>query len=358
MSERTVLVTGGAGFIGSCLVRYLVQQKVNVVNVDKLTYAAPPGALAAVERAENYRFYKADIADFTAMSEILAKHKPDAVMHLAAETHVDRSIDGPADFIQTNVVGTLNLLQAALGYWETLPESRKRDFRFLHISTDEVYGTLGETGAFTETTPYSPNSPYSASKAASDHLVRAWLHTYGLPTLVTNCSNNYGPFQFPEKLIPLIVIKALQGQPLPVYGNGQNIRDWLFVEDHVRALDLVCRRGRVGETYNIGGNAEKTNLEVVNTLCGIVDELAGPLTNGQPRRSLITYVTDRPGHDFRYAIDASKLRRELDWQPAENFASGIKKTVEWYVGQRKWWSAILSGQYSGERLGKKAVNAK
>ncbi|NNE37145.1 MAG: dTDP-glucose 4,6-dehydratase [Gammaproteobacteria bacterium] len=353
MAERKVLVTGGSGFIGSCLVRYLInEQKDSVVNVDKLTYAAPPGALDEVENNEKYYFKNIDICDQEGMSDVFAEHKPDAVMHLAAESHVDRSIDGPAEFVQTNVVGTMTLLQVALDYWEGLSGDKRNQFRLLHVSTDEVYGTLGETGLFREDTPYDPSSPYSASKASSDHLVRAWYRTYGLPVLVTNCSNNYGPFQFPEKLISLITIKALQGQPVPVYGDGSNVRDWLYVEDHIKALDLVCKKGICGETYNVGGNMERSNLQVVNTICDLLDEIEGPLKSGQARRTLIEYVTDRVGHDFRYAIDASKITKELGWLPEEDFTSGIRKTVAWYLDHRQWWTDILGSRYDGERLGK------
>lgn len=353
MSERTVLVTGGAGFIGSCLVRYLVNERKDcVVNVDKLTYAAAPGALEKVEGNKNYCFKKIDICDLEGMSAVFAKHKPDAVMHLAAESHVDRSIDEPAKFIQTNIIGTLTLLQVALDYWEGLTGDKRKEFRLLHVSTDEVYGALGETGLFSEDTPYDPSSPYSASKASSDHLVRAWHRTYGLPTLVTNCSNNYGPFQFPEKLMSLITIKALRGQAVPVYGDGSNVRDWLYVEDHARALDLACRKGICGETYNIGGNSERSNLQVVKTICDLIDEIEGPLKPDVARRTLIEYVTDRAGHDFRYAIDASKITNELGWSPEENFISGIRKTVVWYLEHREWWTDILRSRYDGERLGK------
>jgi len=405
---KTFLITGGAGFIGSAVVRELLKNTDHhVVNVDKLTYAGNLESLAAVADSPRYTFIQADICDAPAMQQAFAEHRPDVVMHLAAESHVDRSIDGPAEFIQTNVVGTSVLLEAARAYWKGLQESEpeKADgFRFHHISTDEVYGDLAECEAlgvrgeenggealgvrgeekpltsealtphsspakplFTETTPYSPSSPYSASKAGSDHLVRAWQRTFGLPTLVTNCSNNYGPYHFPEKLIPLMILNALAGKPLPVYGDGQQIRDWLYVEDHARALIKVATEGQIGETYNIGGHNEKTNLEVVETICEILDELVlgeergvrgeesnpspakrSPLT---PHRELITFVADRPGHDLRYAIDAGKIERELGWVPEETFETGLRKTVEWYLNNRDWWQRVLDGSYQGERLG-------
>jgi dTDP-glucose 4,6-dehydratase len=351
MREKRFLVTGGAGFIGSAVVRHLIGETPHRVLVfDKLTYAGNPDSLAPVAASPRYGFLKADICDLEAVRGALASFRPDVVMHLAAESHVDRSIDSPADFIDTNVNGTFTLLRAALEHWKTLGEDERRSFRFHHISTDEVFGSLGPEGLFTETTPYQPNSPYSASKAASDHLVRAWHHTYGLPTVTSNCSNNYGPCHFPEKLIPLMILNALEGKPLPVYGKGDNVRDWLYVDDHARALVLIAEEGVPGESYNVGGNSERTNLEVVNAVCALVDEFAPPLSGG-PRRNLITFVTDRPGHDQRYAIDASKIRRELGWEPAETFESGLRKTVQWYLSNRPWWERIRSGVYRGERLG-------
>lgn len=344
-----ILVTGGAGFIGSALVRHLIGETGHeVINLDKLTYASSLDSLASVDGDPRYRLERADIGDSRAVARIFAEHRPDAVIHLAAESHVDRSIDAPADFIQTNIVGTYVLLQAALEFWRGLDDAARQRFRFHHVSTDEVYGSLGPTGFFTETTPYAPNSPYSASKAASDHLARAWHHTYGLPVLMTNCSNNYGPHQFPEKLMPLVILNGLEGKPLPVYGKGDNVRDWLYVEDHVRALVAVLERGRVGEEYNVGGGSEKTNLEVVRAICVLLDELAPA---GAPHEKLITFVTDRPGHDRRYAIDASKIGRELGWRPAETFASGLRKTVEWYLGNRAWCEAVQQRGYRRERLG-------
>lgn len=346
-----VLVTGGAGFIGSEVVRqWMNETDATVVNVDKLTYAGNLESLASVSGSHRYHFERADICDAAAMERIFAQHQPDAVMHLAAESHVDRSIDGPSAFIQTNVVGTYTLLEAARCYWQCLEGAKRDDFRFHHISTDEVFGSLGPTGHFTEETPYHPNSPYSASKASSDHLVRAWHHTYGLPVIITNCSNNYGPYHFPEKLIPLMIVKALAGEGLPIYGRGDNVRDWLYVEDHARALRLVVERGRVGETYNIGGNNERTNLQVVEAICEILDELL-PDSPYWPHRSLITYVADRPGHDLRYAIDASRIRKELAWEPRETFETGLRKTVQWYLSNREWWERVLDGRYCGERLG-------
>ena len=349
-----ILITGGAGFIGSAVIRYVIEHTSDsVVNVDKLTYAGNLESLLGVESSERYVFEQADICDRAVMDSIFAEHQPDVVMHLAAESHVDRSIDGPAAFIQTNIVGTYTLLEASRYYWNSLDEVRKRAFRFHHISTDEVYGDLeGTDDFFTETTPYSPSSPYSASKASSDHLVRAWLRTYGLPTLVTNCSNNYGPYHFPEKLIPLMILNALDGKPLPVYGNGMQIRDWLFVEDHARALYKVVTEGEVGETYNIGGHNEKANIDVVKTICALLEELVPNKPAGvEHYTDLITYVTDRPGHDVRYAIDPSKIGRELGWMPEETFESGIRKTVEWYLHNTEWWSRVLDGSYSMERLG-------
>lgn len=346
-----VLVTGGSGFIGSAVIRYLIgQTDVEVVNLDKLTYAAPPGALSAVEGNPRYRFERVDICDGAEVERVFAVHRPDAVMHLAAESHVDRSIDSPAEFIRTNVVGTYTLLEAALRYWRQLSDDGKAAFRFHHVSTDEVYGSLGPEGLFTEQTPYAPNSPYSASKASSDHLVRAWYHTFGVPTVTSNCSNNYGPYQFPEKLIPLMIINGLLEQPLPVYGTGDNVRDWLFVDDHARALHAVLTGGRPGETYNVGGNAEKTNLEVVHTLCDLIDAET-PRPSGAPRRDLVTFVTDRPGHDKRYAIDATKIRAELGWVPQETFESGLVRTIRWYLAERDWWERIRSERYQGQRLG-------
>ncbi len=345
-----VLVTGGAGFIGSAVVRLLVAELgVSVVNVDKMTYAASPAATAGVATDPRYAFFKADICDGAAMRAILAQHRPDAVMHLAAESHVDRSIDSPADFINTNIVGTYTLLQATLEYWRSLDAEAQGRFRFHHVSTDEVYGSLGADGLFTEETPYQPNSPYSASKAGSDHLVRAWHHTFGLPTVTSNCSNNYGPFQFPEKLIPLMIVNGLKGRPLPVYGKGENVRDWLYVEDHARALWTVLTTGKVGETYNVGGHNEMRNLDVVHLICDLLDELR-PSGSGS-RRSQITFVQDRPGHDARYAIDASKIARDLGWRPKETFATGLRRTVAWYLENEGWWQEILDQKYAGVRLG-------
>ncbi|MCW2240847.1 dTDP-glucose 4,6-dehydratase [Azospirillum canadense] len=346
---KRILVTGGAGFIGSAVVRQLLAETdAFVVNVDKLTYAANLSSLPGAADNPRYAFEKVDICDGEELRRVFAQHRPDAVMHLAAESHVDRSIDGPGEFIQTNVVGTFRLLEAARGYWMGLPADERAAFRFHHISTDEVFGTLGDEGFFTETTAYSPNSPYSASKASSDHLVRAWHETYGLPVVLTNCSNNYGPYHFPEKLIPLMILKGLKGEPLPVYGKGDNVRDWLYVEDHARALRLVLEKGVIGESYNVGGYNERTNLDVVRTLCALLDELAPA---GAPHDRLITFVADRPGHDKRYAIDASKITRELGWTPQETFETGLRKTVEWYLENRSWWEAILNGSYRGERLG-------
>ncbi len=344
-----VLVTGGAGFIGSALVRYLVSEVgAEVLNVDKLTYAGNLASLRAIENRPNYQFLQADLCDSSAIAEAFESFQPDYVMHLAAESHVDRSITGAADFIQTNVNGTFNLLEAARRYWAALGEEKKAAFRMLHVSTDEVYGSLGEEGLFEETTPYDPSSPYSASKAASDHLVSAWHRTYGFPAVISNCSNNYGPYHFPEKLIPLIILNALEKKSLPVYGNGANIRDWLYVEDHARALWLILREGRLGEKYNVGGRNERRNIDFVKTVCAIIDELHPA---GAPHSDLITYVEDRAGHDARYAIDATKLETELGWKAQENFDTGIRKTVEWYLANDWWWKPLREGVYSGERLG-------
>ncbi len=344
-----LIVTGGLGFIGSAVVRQFAADPANtVLNIDKCTYAGNPASVATVSGQANYAHLQADIVDSEAMQQAVEDFRPDAILHLAAESHVDRSIDGPGEFISTNVVGTYALLQAARNYWERLPAAERERFRFVHISTDEVFGSLDATGAFTETTPYQPSSPYSSSKAGSDHLARAWHHTYGLPVIVTNCSNNYGPYQFPEKLIPLVTLKCMAGEPIPVYGKGDNVRDWLFVEDHVSALATVLGKGVPGETYNIGGECEKSNLEVVKTICAIVDDIR---PDGAPREKLIEFVTDRPGHDFRYAMDISKIRAELDWSPAENFTTGIEKTVRWYFDNAPWWQAILDGSYRLERLG-------
>ena len=396
-----ILVTGGSGFIGSNLVRLLVEEKgESVINLDKLTYAGNSESLADLEGNSNYTFEQVDLCDAAALSAVFAKHQPDAVMHLAAESHVDRSIDGPGEFIQTNIIGTFNLLQASLAYWRSLPEGgtssvssasepeqssgevsdfnvskfplSQKSFRFLHVSTDEVYGSLAaDAPGFSETHAYDPHSPYSASKAASDHLARAWADTYGLPVLVTNCSNNYGPYQFPEKLIPVVILKCLRGEPIPVYGKGENIRDWLYVKDHAEALYAVLSKGRVGETYNIGGNNEQTNLDLIKQICKIVEEfesqvpsssdkqnsqleqpLGGSNSNSVSYESLITFVTDRPGHDMRYAIDPTKIRDELGWEPKEDFKSGFRKTVKWYLDNREWTDRILSGDYQLDRLGK------
>ncbi len=364
--SKTFFITGGAGFIGSAVIRELIHNTDNhVVNVDKLTYAGNLESLVNVAGSERYTFVQADICDAPAMQQLFEQHQPDVVMHLAAESHVDRSIDGPAEFIQTNVVGTAVLLEAARAYWKNLQQQdadKAEAFRFHHISTDEVYGDLeGTDDLFTETTPYAPSSPYSASKASSDHLVRAWQRTYGLPTLITNCSNNYGPYHFPEKLIPLMILNALAGKPLPVYGDGQQIRDWLYVEDHARALIKVATEGEIGETYNIGGHNEQTNLHVVETICEILDELVpckvkdsshdSPLTTHDSHKQLITFVTDRPGHDVRYAIDAGKIERELGWAPEETFETGLRKTVEWYLANKTWWKRVQDGSYQGQRLG-------
>jgi len=345
------MVTGGAGFIGSALIRHLlVETDAVVVNVDKLTYAGNLDSLASVSGNPRYVFELTDICDAAEISRVLQRHQPHAVMHLAAESHVDRSIDSATPFIQTNIVGTFVLLEEITRYWSQLSVRQRESFRLLHVSTDEVYGSLGKDGLFTETTPYLPRSPYSASKASSDHLARAWHHTYGLPVVVTNCSNNYGPFQFPEKLIPLMIINATRGMPLPVYGEGSNVRDWLYVEDHVRALCACLERGAVGSTYNIGGDCQKTNIDVVRTICTSLDELL-PSSPHLPHESLITFVRDRPGHDARYAIDASRIRRELKWSPRETFEGGIAKTIAWYLQHQSWWQKILSGRYRADRLG-------
>ncbi len=351
VNKNTLLVTGGAGFIGSALIRQLITETdFTVINIDKLTYAGNLESLTEIDASPNYHFEQADICDAEAMDRIFSQYQPSAMMHLAAESHVDRSIDGPADFVQTNVVGTYILLEAARKYWKSLSADDAGKFRFHHISTDEVYGTLGETGLFTETTPYQPNSPYSATKAGSDHLVRAWHHTYGLPVLMTNCSNNYGPYQFPEKLIPVVINNALAGKPLPIYGKGENIRDWLYVDDHARALRLVLAEGKLCESYNVGGFNEHTNLEVVQLICQILDELL-PDSPHRPHKNLIEFVTDRPGHDARYAIDASKIERELGWKPQETFATGLRKTVQWYLDNRQWCENVMDGSYQQQRLG-------
>jgi dTDP-glucose 4,6-dehydratase len=348
---KRFLVTGGAGFIGSAVARMLIRDTSHqVLVVDKLTYAGNLESLSVVATNSRFGFEQADIADPERMRTIIEAFQPDVVMHLAAESHVDRSIDGPSEFLHTNVVGTYTLLQTCLAYWRGLTAERQAAFRFHHISTDEVFGSLGEDGFFHEEYPYQPSSPYSASKASSDHFVRAWHHTYGLPTIVTNCSNNYGPYHFPEKLIPLIILNCLEGKPLPVYGQGSNVRDWLFVDDHARALILVAEQGHSGETYAIGGHNERRNIDVVEAICALVDELAPNPAIG-PRTRLITYVTDRPGHDLRYAIDASKIGRDLGWYPVETFESGLRKTVEWYLTNRDWWERVRTGVYRGERLG-------
>jgi len=346
-----LLVTGGSGFIGSAVIRFVVREAATrVVNVDNLTYAATPEALNEVEDDPRYAFELVDICNGPALRRVFAEHRPDAVMHLAAESHVDRSIDSPAAFIETNLVGTYTLLEAACAYWRELEGAARRQFRFHHISTDEVYGSLGATGRFTEQTPYRPNSPYSASKAGADHLVRAWHHTFGLPVVTSNCSNNYGPYQFPEKLIPLMILNALEGAALPVYGGVENVRDWLYVDDHARALWTILTEGVPGETYNVGGDSEMRNLDVVGMICDLVDELA-PRPGAASRRELIAFVADRPGHDLRYAIDATKIRADLGWMPTETFASGLRRTVAWYLENRDWWDGNRGGSHDGSRLG-------
>lgn len=348
-----ILITGGAGFIGSALIRHIIDNtQDSVINIDKLTYAGNLNSLDSISDSARYSFYQTDICDGSAITDILTNEQPDCIMHLAAESHVDRSIDGPSEFIQTNIVGTFNLLDCTLHYYQQLDGDKKERFRFHHISTDEVYGDLDADGYFTEQTAYQPSSPYSASKASSDHLVRAWQRTYGLPTVITNCSNNYGPFHFPEKLIPLVILNALEGKPLPVYGNGSQIRDWLYVDDHARALHLVVKEGVVGETYNIGGHNEHTNLDVVESLCDLLEELAPDKSSSLGYyRDLITFVDDRPGHDVRYAIDAAKIQRELNWVPQESFTSGLRKTVQWYLANLEWCKQVQDGSYQRHRLG-------
>ena len=353
---KTLLVTGGAGFIGGNFVHFaILQPDVRVVTLDKLTYAGNLDTLASLKNHPRHRFVHGDIGDRRLVQDLLREHRPDAVVNFAAESHVDRSIDGPAAFIETNVVGTFNLLDCARGYWAELPGESRGQFRFLHVSTDEVYGSLGPAGRFTEATPYAPNSPYSASKAASDHLVRAWHHTYGLPTLTTNCSNNYGPYQFPEKLIPLMILKALAGEALPIYGDGGNVRDWLYVEDHCRGIWRVLEAGRPGEVYDLGGDSERTNLQVVDSLCALLDALVPDSLHG-PHARLKRFVPDRPGHDRRYAIDASKIREELGWRPAETFESGLRRTLQWYLANQDWCRRAMDGSYRGQRLGTAGVS--
>lgn len=346
-----LLVTGGAGFIGSAVVRHIIRTTDwSVANIDKLTYAGNLESLAEARTSNRHRHFQVDICDRPAVDAVFAEIQPDAVLHLAAESHVDRSIDGAAPFIETNVHGTFTMLEAALAFWRKLDATAQGRFRFQHISTDEVFGSLGATGKFSETTSYAPNSPYSASKAASDHLVRAWHHTHGLPVLTTNCSNNYGPYHFPEKLIPLVILRALRGERLPVYGKGENVRDWLHVEDHAEALVTVLTKGRPGETYNVGGNSERQNIEVVRGICALLDEML-PASPNRPHEKLIEFVTDRPGHDARYAIDASKIQRELGWQPRHSFEAGLRDTVRWFLANKAWWERVMSGAYRGERLG-------
>ena len=353
--SKKIIVTGGAGFIGSALVRHLISNTHHVVlNIDALTYAGNLSSLASVAGSDRYHFQQIDICDSANIVESIRQFQPDVITHLAAESHVDRSIDGPGAFIQTNLVGTFSMLNCALAYWRGVSEEKQRDFRFHHISTDEVFGALGDDGFFTEETPYDPRSPYSASKAGSDHLVQAWHHTYGLPVVITNCSNNYGPFHFPEKLIPLVIIKCLAGESLPVYGTGSNVRDWLFVDDHVRALQAVFEHGTIGNSYMVGGNSERTNLQVVHAICDTLDRIR-PRADSLSYREQIKFVADRPGHDFRYAIDATKLQMELGWKPLETFESGMEKTITWYLENRAWWEAIQSGDYQGERLGLKTA---
>jgi dTDP-glucose 4,6-dehydratase len=350
--KRAVLITGGAGFIGSCVCRYLIESgQYRVINVDKLTYAGNLASLRSLENNPDYLFSQTDICDAAAITNLLNRHRPNAIMHLAAESHVDRSIDGPCDFVKTNVVGTFHLLDAALQYWRGLDGEKQASFRFHHVSTDEVFGDLSSReNAFSEVTPYAPSSPYSASKAASDHFVRAWHKTYGLPVVLSNCSNNYGPFHFPEKLIPLMILNALDGRPMPVYGDGANIRDWLFVEDHARALELVMRKGCTGASYNVGGNSERTNLQVVKAICDLLDRKC-PNANRESYRDLITFVRDRPGHDRRYAIDPIKIERELGWRPSVTFEEGLSKTIDWYLENAWWWRPLREQRYRGERLG-------
>jgi len=355
-AKKKIAVTGGYGFIGSALLRLLLAETDHeILNIDELTYAANPASVPGASDNPRYHFLRADIADAAAMRKVFEDFQPDLVMHLAAESHVDRSIDGPQEFISTNIVGTFTLLQEALRYWRELPRDKAGSFRFLHVSTDEVFGSLGSTGLFTEESPYRPNSPYSASKAASDHLVRAWHHTYGLPVLITNCSNNYGPYQFPEKLIPHMIIKGVFSEPMPVYGDGLNVRDWLYVEDHARALVLVAEQGAPGETYNIGGKNERANLHIVETICDHLDRVSPP--QGRSRRELITFVRDRPGHDRRYAIDAAKIETELGWRARECFETGIEKTIAWYLKNGEWWRAILDRGYEAKRIGIASVAA-
>lgn len=351
LTDKCILVTGGAGFIGSNLVRYLIREtNASVINLDKLTYAGHLESLSEIGQSPRHLFKKADICDWKEVNGLLAEYRPAAIMHLAAESHVDRSIDSPAGFIETNIIGTYTLLEAALKYWRTLDGPARDNFIFHHISTDEVYGSLGKEGLFTESSPYQPNSPYSASKASSDHLVRAWHHTYGFPAVITNCSNNYGPYQYPEKLIPMVILNAVEGKPIPIYGKGDNVRDWLYVEDHVRALIRVVTRGAIGETYNIGGHNEMTNVGLVHLLCGLLDKMV-PGSKFAPHASLIASVEDRPGHDKRYAIDAAKIQTELEWTPAETPSTGLEKTVRWYLGNRAWCAQVMKGRYHQERLG-------